>query len=70
LVLIPIESIDLFRNLSGVELDALRRIVQEKFYPAGREIFREGDPADGVYIVKSGRVGVSRARLDRCNAGY
>ena len=56
---IPIESIDLFRNLSGVELDALRRIVQEKFYPAGSEIFREGDPADGVYIVKSGRVALA-----------
>lgn len=57
--MVSIESVDLFRNLNSVELAALRQIVQERFYRAGTDIFREGDPCDGVYIVKDGLVELS-----------
>lgn len=54
-----LEDIPLFRQLTGDELKALRLIAQERSYPAGQEIFREGLPGDGVYFVKSGLVVIS-----------
>jgi signal transduction histidine kinase len=54
--MVALESARLFRNLKPEELAALRRVAQEKTYPAGQDIFREGDPGDGVYVVKDGVV--------------
>jgi signal transduction histidine kinase len=56
---VALESINLFRSLSPDELQALRRITQERRFAAGGEIFREGDPGDGVYFVKDGLVEIS-----------
>jgi signal transduction histidine kinase len=53
---VALESIPLFRGLNRIELQALRLIAQERQVPAGRDIFREGDPGDGVYFVKNGQV--------------
>jgi signal transduction histidine kinase len=54
-----LESINLFRNLAADELQALRRITQERRFAAAGEIFHEGDPGDGVYFVKHGLVEIS-----------
>jgi signal transduction histidine kinase len=54
-----LESIALFRNLPPEELQALRRITQERQFAAGSEIFREGAPDDGVFFVKEGLVEIS-----------
>lgn len=54
-----IDDIPLFHHLSRAELDELRRIVQERKYPAGSEIIQAGAPGDGVYFVKSGFVEIS-----------
>ena len=54
--MVALESISLFRSLNRTELQALRLITQERHLPAGHEIFREGDPGDGLYFVKSGLV--------------
>ena len=59
--MVTLESCALFRQLSPPELAALRRITQEKNFPMGREIFKEGDHGDGVYLVQSGRVEISAA---------
>ncbi len=59
--MVTLESCALFRQLSPPELAALCRITQEKSFPAGREIFKEGDHGDGVYLVKDGRVEISAA---------
>ena len=37
----------------------LRRITQERQFAAGQEIFREGDPGDGVYVVRDGSVEIA-----------
>src|SRR5882724_4766507 len=57
--MIALESFHLFKNLASDELQILRSITQERKVAAGGEIFREGDPGDGVYFVKSGLVEIS-----------
>lgn len=59
--MVTLESCSLFRQLRPSELAALRRITQEKSFPAGGEIFREGERGDGVYLVKEGLVEISAA---------
>lgn len=57
--MVTLESSKLFSRLAAEELAALRAHVQERAYPAGTDIFKEGDPGDGVYVVRSGRVQIS-----------
>jgi signal transduction histidine kinase len=49
----------LFSQLSASDLSQLDRIAQEQSFPVGKEIFKEGDPGDGVYIVREGVVEIS-----------
>jgi signal transduction histidine kinase len=57
--MVALESLELFRNLRPEELWALRKVTLERRYAAGQDIFREGDPGDGLYIVKDGQVDIS-----------
>ena len=54
--MVALESAPLFRSLKPEELAALRRVAQEKTFAAGQDIFREGDPGDGIYVVQDGLV--------------
>lgn len=53
------ESAELFRHLDAATHAALHRMAEERTYDAGHEVFREGDPGDGLYVVKSGLVEIS-----------
>ena len=57
--MVALESVNLFRSLAPDELRALRAITQERRFAAGSEIFREGDPGDGVFVVGDGLVEIS-----------
>jgi signal transduction histidine kinase len=57
--MVGLESIALFRSLNQEELQALRFIAQERRLAPNQDIFREGDPGDGVYFVKDGAVEIS-----------
>ena len=57
--MVTLEASKPFRRLSPIELTALRQIARERKYSAGQEIFKEGDPGDGVYVVKDGGVEIS-----------
>jgi signal transduction histidine kinase len=57
--MVGLESIALFRSLNREDLQALRLIAQERRLAPNQEIFREGDPGDGVYFVKDGAVEIS-----------
>ena len=57
--MVVLESTELFRNLKPEELRTLRHVTLERQFHAGQEIFREGDPGDGVYVVKEGMVEIS-----------
>ena len=50
-----------FSALALNEQQALRQIAQERQFPAGQEIFRQGDPGDGIYIVIRGLVEIAHA---------
>ena len=59
LAMLPLESNKVFKDLPASELAALSQVAQEKNYAAHQSIFREGDPGDGMYIVKTGLVHIS-----------
>ena len=48
----------LCRLLAPAEVDAIAAIVEERRFTAGQELFHEGEPGDGVYLVVSGEVDV------------
>src|SRR4051794_10421012 len=57
--MITLESSKLFSQLPAAELQALGQATQELSFPAGEQIFKEGDPGDGIYVVKTGLVQIS-----------
>ena len=53
------ESVALFQGLDPDERQELRRIAQERRFVTGQQIFREGDPGDGVYLIHEGLVEIA-----------
>jgi diguanylate cyclase (GGDEF)-like protein len=51
-------SSSIFRSLQPAELLQLTGSGIEEIYPAGKEIIRQGDRSDGIYVVLSGRIRV------------
>ena len=54
-----LEKNPLFSRLSPQDLARVRGIAQELTFPANHNIFNEGDPGDGVYLVRDGLVEIS-----------
>ena len=59
-----LQAMALCRALSGAELDAIAAIVETREIAAGRELFREGDPGDGLFLVTSGEIDVTKRASD------
>jgi len=57
--MVALEKSHLFGRLPKEDLASLAKVSVEKHYAAGDEIFKEGDPGDGVYVVKEGVVEIS-----------
>jgi signal transduction histidine kinase len=57
--MVPLECSKLFGGLAPVELDRLKGVTFERHYPTGSQIFQEGDPGDGMYVIKDGSVAIS-----------
>ena len=57
--MVALESAELFCLLKPEEVAALRRVAAERSFTVGQEVFREGDPGDGVFVVREGRVEIS-----------
>lgn len=55
-----LKAMDLCRTLSGAELDAIATIVERRDVAAGKDLFREGDPGDGLFLVISGEINVTK----------
>ncbi|MDP9472600.1 MAG: SLC13 family permease, partial [Chloroflexota bacterium] len=53
-----------FCELSPVDLARLVPDLEESQVPAGAAVFQEGDPADGLYLIRSGTVAVTVAGAD------
>jgi signal transduction histidine kinase len=57
--MVALEASKLFCQLRPSELTSLHRVANERSYAAGKEIFKEGDEGDGVYVVRDGLVEIS-----------
>ena len=53
-----ISAIPLFEDLSGREVDAVRRLLHRREYVAGESIFIQGEPGLGMYIIVRGAVSI------------
>jgi CRP/FNR family transcriptional regulator, cyclic AMP receptor protein len=51
-----LEQSKLFHSLNEAEMRLLRKVAVEKTVAAEEVIFKEGDPGDGLYVVKEGLV--------------
>ncbi len=62
-----IESADLarfniFRELTGEELDRIKRFVFERTFKAGSTLFMEGMQGEVLYLVRSGRIEILKRK--------
>ncbi|HEY2953543.1 MAG TPA: ATP-binding protein [Verrucomicrobiae bacterium] len=57
--MVALESCKLFSHLPAGELKQLQAVTREIGFSSGQEIFKEGDPGDGFYVVKAGQVQIS-----------
>src|SRR3990172_3956023 len=48
----------LCRGLGGAELDAIAAIAATREFAAGKELFREGDPGDGLFLIVLGEIDI------------
>ena len=57
-----LESVDVFRGLSVSTLESVAAAVEPLSLPLDAYLFREGDPADAMFVVRAGAVRVIRQR--------
>ncbi len=59
--MVSIEVLRLFHYFAGVSpesLKAVAAITDERAFPAGQPLFREGEPAQALYILRAGEVDI------------
>ncbi len=54
----------LFSDLSDAELGMIARKISVAQYGKGKPIFKDGEPTKGIYLVKSGKVEISKITAD------
>lgn len=54
--MVSLTACKLFDGLSARELNTLRGLCRVESFPAGREIFHEGQAGDAVYVIREGAV--------------
>lgn len=55
-----LRAMDLCRTLSAAELDTIATIVEARNVAAGKDLFREGEPGDGLFLVIAGEINVTK----------
>ena len=56
-------AVPLFGSLSPAELEALARVAVPRTFEQGEAIVREGERSDTCFVIRKGRVRVTRGRL-------
>jgi CRP/FNR family transcriptional regulator len=54
----------IFKNLAAAEIEALSREALRKQSTRGQSLFQQGDPADEMFLIKGGRVKLSKVMED------
>jgi signal transduction histidine kinase len=57
--MVQLQSCKLFSDLPASDLEKVLRVTRELSIAADRVVFKEGDPGDGIYIVKDGLINIS-----------
>src|SRR2546427_337621 len=57
--MVVLKTSKLFSGMVASELEVLEHTAQVKAYKAGRNIFQEGDPGDGLYLILEGKVQIT-----------
>jgi len=57
--LLLLKKMPLFSEVFTEDLEAIAEVMEEDRFQSGDIVFRKGDPADRMYIVVDGRVGVT-----------
>jgi CRP-like cAMP-binding protein len=61
-----LRSIDIFEHATVEQLGAIAALTEEIDFEPGKSIYRQGEPADAIYLILQGRVAVeSNGRLVR-----
>ena len=55
-----LKAMTLCRSLSTAELEAIAAIVETRSIAAGKDLFREGDAGDGMFLVLAGEINVTK----------
>ena len=55
-------DVGFFKFLDEDERAVLAQQVEQRTFPAGTTIFREGDPGGIMYVIRSGKVAAGRSR--------
>ena len=59
-----LRNVELFEGLAGAEVRRLGDLFDTELIEAGEQIYQFGDVADRIYIVKSGKIKISRTSDD------
>lgn len=59
-----LKKLMLFSDLTDAELDIIAKKVVTEQYQKGKAIFKDGEPTKGLYLVKRGKVEISKATAD------
>lgn len=57
-----LRDIEIFRGVSAFTLQGIAAAVEEVSLPADAYLFREGEPADALFIIRAGSVRVVQPR--------
>ena len=55
-----LDGLPIFEGLSRTQLKTVSRVLHERAYGEGEMVFNEREPGAGLYIIKSGRVAVTK----------
>ena len=69
--ILQLQSLTVFSQASAEDLAELASMVSERDVSKGEVVYRQGEPGDAMYIVRSGSVSLSRdgEEVDRSGAG-
>ena len=59
-----LKKVPFFQGLSEKELEMVSDVMLERFFPKGDVLFFEGDPGEALFVIKSGRVKISKMSED------
>ncbi len=57
--MVPLQSSKLFGDLPAADIENVLRVTRELSFAADQTIFKQGDPGDGIYVVKDGLIQIS-----------